>query len=78
MPYRIVHFVNVFDSPVDVKVEGQLLHFKDGKELAEAEFDKNYSITRISAESNHFVIELEENDRVNNINWIGEEEVGFF
>ena len=78
MPYRIVHYVSVFDSPIDVNVEGKLLHFKDGKELAETEFEKNYSITKISAESDHFMIELEENNRVNNINWIGEEEVSFY
>jgi len=37
------------------------LHYKDGRKLSTTDFEKNYYIKGISSESNHIVIELEEN-----------------
>lgn len=65
-------------SPVTVCFEGKTLEFANGKELAEYEFEKNYLIVRIYSDNGKITIELKENDRMNNTNWIGEEQVGFF
>lgn len=78
MTYRIDQSVSRICSPIDVLVEGRCLHFDRGTELANAEFDKNYLISSISAKANHIVIELEENKKAFDYSWVGEEAVSFF
>ena len=78
MTYRIDQSVSSICSPIEVLVEGRRLQFANGTEMANAEFDKYYLISSITAKADHIVIELEENKKVNDINWIGEEAVSFF
>ncbi len=78
MTYKINQSVGIISSPIDVLLERQCLHFENGKELANTEFDKNYLISCITAKADCIVIILEENRIVNNISWVGEEAVSFF
>lgn len=78
MTYRIEQFVRKIKSPVIVKIGENCSQYVDGKSLAEAEFSEQMSIIKISAKDNKVIIELVKNDRVNDVNWIGEEQAGFF
>lgn len=48
----IEQFVKVFESPIKFIADGKEITFENGQELAEAEFDKRYSICRIVQEKN--------------------------
>ena len=78
MTYRIEQFVRKIESPVTVKIGENCSQYVDGKSLAEAEFSEQMSIIKISAKDNKVIIELVKNDKVNDVNWIGEEQADFF
>lgn len=78
MTYRIEQFVRKITSPVIVKTGKDFVQYSNGEELANAEFSEQMSIINISAEDNKVIIELVKNDRVNDVNWIGEEQADFF
>lgn len=78
MTYRVEQFVRKIKSPVIVKIGENCLQYSDGMSLADAEFSEQMSIINISAEDNKVIIELVKNNRVNDVNWIGEEQADFF
>lgn len=78
MAYRIDQSISNICSPIEVLLEGRHPQFENGTEMANTEFDKYYLISKITAKADHIVIELEENKRVNDISWIGEEAVSLF
>ena len=78
MTYRVEQFVARITSPVVVYFGDEILELKNGQELAERSFDRSVAISEIRASDSAVVITLVENDRVNDINWCGEEPVGFF
>lgn len=78
MTYKIDPNVKLIVSPVIAVIDGKETLYENGTALSEADFDKYYVITRITARDNIVVLELEENKRINDITWIGEEAVSFF
>ena len=78
MTYRIEQFVRKIKSPVIVKIGTDTIQYSNGEDLANAEFSEQLSIINISAEDNKVIIELVKNDKVNDVNWIGEEQADFF
>ena len=78
MTYRVEQFVRKIKSPVIVKIGENCSQYANGKCLAEAEFSEQMSIIKISAEDNKVIIELVKNEKVNDVNWIGEEQADFF
>ena len=78
MTYKIEQFVSKITSPVIVKTGDENLTFNNGTELAEHTFDRKYLVTDINTDGTNIVLTLVENERVNDINWVGEEQAGFF
>ena len=78
MTYKIEQFVKKIKCPVLVKLEDSELRFENGEQLAEYDFNKSYIISSITAVDSMIVLSLVENNRINDTNWCGEEQVGFF
>lgn len=78
MTYRIEQFVRKIKSPVTVRIGDNSIDFPDGEKLAEASFCEPMIIDSVIAENDKIIIRLAKNDRVNDVNWIGEEQAGFF
>ncbi|SFB66266.1 hypothetical protein [Ruminococcus albus] len=77
MTYRVEQFVRKISSPVIVKYGDTEREFKSGEELANYDFDRNVVVTDVSADGNKIIITLVENARVNETNWVGEEQTYF-
>lgn len=77
MTYKLNPQLRLIKAPVILVVEGVERMYSSGEELTRLEFEKYYVVNSISARGNKVVIMLKENDRIFNINWIGEEEVSF-
>ena len=78
MTYKIEQFVSKITSPVIVKTGDKNLTFNNGTEFAEHTFDRKYLGADINTDGANIVLTLVENERVNDINWGGEEQAGFF
>lgn len=78
MTYKLNPSVSKITCPVITVIDGKETLYENGTVLSEVDFDKYYFITRITARDNIVVLELEENKRINDITWIGEEAVSFF
>lgn len=78
MTYRIEQWVRKITSPVMVRIGDENIKMADGKQLAERSFDRPYLISEVSALDDMILIVLVENDKVNDTNWMGEIQVGFF
>ena len=78
MTYRINPDVELIKSPIVVHVEDRILLFDNGEALADEVFDKNFGISRIEIEQDRIAVYLEENKRINEITWVGEEAVSLF
>jgi len=78
MTYKINPDVKLIASSVITVIDGKETLYDNGAVLSETTFDKYYVITRITAKDSIVVLELEENKRINDITWIGEEAVSFF
>lgn len=80
MTYKLNPEVKKITSPIIIKFDGseEVLSYEDGAALAEADFEKNYLIDSVSAKDSSIEITLRENDKVNVVNWVGEEAVSFF
>ena len=78
MTYRVEQFVRKIKSPVTVKIGDKSILFPDGERLAEASFDEPLLIGSLTAEDNRIIIQLVKNDKLNDVNWIGEEQASFF
>ena len=78
LTYRTEQFVRKISSPVIVKTGTEEIRFSNGSELAEYRFDRRYIVADISANGQDILITLAENELVNDTNWVGEEQEGFF
>lgn len=80
MTYKLNPEVKKICAPVIVRFadRDEELSFPDGAALADAVFDKNYLIELLTVEDGAVALALCENDRVNVMNWVGEEAVSFF
>ena len=80
MTYKLNPEVKKIQSPVIVKFLNQAadMMFANGAALADAVFDRSYLIESLAAEDGSIVLTVRENDRINAVNWGGEEEVSFF
>lgn len=80
MTYKLNPEVKKICAPVIVRLADQdeELSFPDGAALADAEFDKRYLIDSLTVEAAAVVLTLCENDKINVVNWAGEEAVSFF
>ncbi len=80
MTYKLNPDVSKICAPIIVRfVSGEPdRRFPNGATLADAVFEKNYLTESMSVENESVVLVLRENDRVNAINWVGEEAVSFF
>ena len=78
MTYRVEQFVRKISSPIVVKIGIEEMQFKNGSELAEYKFDRSFVISDINIDRKNIIISLAENDHINDTNWLGEEQAGFF
>ena len=78
MTYKIDQFVRKISSPVKVLIDDKILEYENGETLAEYVFDKKYSVADLRAEGSDVIITLAENEHINDTNWVGEEQAGFF
>ena len=80
MTYRLNPEVKKIFAPILVKFKDgcPTMSFPDGESLAAAEFNKNYLIDSLSIDNSAVVLCLRENDKVNPMNWVGEEMISFF
>ena len=73
MTYKLNPCVGKIKSPVVlVFPTGEEKHFAVGKDAAEADFDRHYTIAAIAAENNAILLALEEVG-MPCMNWAGEE-----
>ncbi|ADU24291.1 hypothetical protein Rumal_3867 (plasmid) [Ruminococcus albus 7 = DSM 20455] len=78
MTYRVERFVAKIESPVVAVIEDKQMEFADGKALAETTFSKLFCIESLAARGSKVFVKLVENDRLNDMNWTGEEQADFF
>ena len=80
MTYRLNPEVKKISSPIIIIFEDSddVMYFENGRDLAEADFDKNYFIDSVAAKDSSIVIMIRENNMaINDVNWVGEEAVRF-
>lgn len=77
MTYKLNPQLRLIKAPVIIVVEGKEQQYGSGEELTTLTFEKNYIIESIRARDGSVVVELKENGRQFNINWIEEEEINF-
>ena len=78
MTYKIEQYVAKITSPIIVRIGAEEMAFTNGTDLAEHSFDRCLVIDSIRGEESKIIITLVENTRVNDTNWVGEEQAGFF
>ena len=83
MKYRLNNSLKVITSSIVLMIptgnnEYVMREYNNGEELVNEDFDTYYLVDDIKAEDNHVVIKLIVNNRINNTNWVGEEQVSFF
>ena len=65
-------------SPIIIKIGENSIVFPNGEKLADASFNEPLVIESIVTEDSRIIIQLVKNDKVNTVNWIGEEQADFF
>lgn len=78
MTYRVEQWVRKITSPIIVEYNHQTLCFDNGKGLAEYAFEHSVTIGNVMAKDKSIYIMVLDNDRVNDTNWVGEEQAEFF
>lgn len=78
MTYKLDPSVSKITSPVLLIYDGCEKVFENGKQLADAVFDKNYLIDSISIKNNMIAVTLKGNDCLNEVKWANNSEVSFF
>ena len=84
MKYRLNTKLQIIKSPIVIVLPnndgGTAIErrYSNGEELIHEEFDEYYLVEAIEAVDNHIVLRLKVNDRINDINWAGEEQTNFF
>lgn len=69
MAYKLDQTVRLIKSPVRLKTEDSQISYDSGNALAEATFEKRYSIDSITAENNQIVICVSENTDRGTAGW---------
>ncbi len=64
--------------PIICVIDGNETEYSDGQALLSHKFDKYYLVSAIRHTERAIVVELEENKRIKDISWVGEEAVSFF
>lgn len=78
MTYSLENFIGKIKSPIICVIDGQKTEYEDGQALLNQKIEKYYLVSSITHSEKAIVIELEENKRVNDISWVGEEGISFF
>ncbi len=78
MAYSLEIFIGKIKSPIICVIDGKETEYSDGQTLLNQKFDRYYLVSAIRHTEKAIVVELEENKRINDISWIGEEAVSFF
>lgn len=78
MTYSLEIFIGKIKSPITCVIDGKETEYSDGQALLNQKFDRYYLVSAIRHTEKAIVVELEENKRINDISWIGEEVVSFF
>ena len=78
LTYKIDQTVRKISSPVVICIGVNRRQFKNGADLADYSFDRCFVISDIIADGSTIFITLVENTRINDTNWTGEEQAGFF
>ena len=78
MTYRLDQSVAKIASRILLICNGTEKVYENGKQLADAIFDKNYLIDSISIKESMIVVSLKENDSINDVKWANNSEVSFF
>lgn len=78
MNYKLNPILAKIQSAVVLVIDGNEQTYDNGTVLTNVAFEQNYLVDSISARDSAVVIVLKQNDKINEINWIGEEAVSFF
>ena len=78
MNYKLNPELAKIEAPVVLVIDGKEHSYENGVALLHLNFKQNYLIDKITARDNSVVVFLKRNDKINNMNWIGEETVSFF
>lgn len=78
MKYMLDQIMSKINAPIILVINDTESKYESGKALAEANFDNRYLIESIGVRGGKIVITLKENNMINDTNWCGEEQVGFF
>lgn len=77
MTYYLNSDVSKIKSPIVLNINEQELHFKNGKALAEYEFDKKYEIVSIKAVDSAIHAKVKEKSLLPTEDWT-KKEISFF
>ena len=77
MKFKLNYMIERITSPVVLFTGTSEFEFESGEKAASYEFEKNYVIDSMFVRNNKIIVNLKEAE-INNINWIGEEQVSFF
>jgi hypothetical protein len=78
LTYSLESFIGKIKSPIICVVDGKEIEYSDGQALLSQKFDRYYLVSAIRHTERAIIVELEENKRINDISWIGEEAISFF
>lgn len=78
LTYSLESYLGKIKSPIICVIGGKETEYSDGQALLSHKFDRYYLVSAIRHAERAIVVELEENKRINDISWIGEEAVSFF
>ena len=79
MTYKLESIIKKISSPVVLVIDGEERYsFANGKDACTQEYDKYLLISDIRSDGSTVYITLVENERINDTNWCGEEQVSFF
>ena len=80
LTYKLELFIKKIVAPVILEFEdgSESMEFVSGAEAYEHDFSKYYLCTEVRIENEKAVVCLKENDKMNDTNWIAEEQVSYF
>ncbi len=78
MTYSLECFIGKIKSPIVCVIDGEETEYPDGQALLRQKFDKYYLVSAIRHSEKALLVDLEENKRINDMSWVGEEAISFF
>lgn len=78
MNYKLNPTLTKIEAPIILIIDGNEQTYENSKALTELSFEKHYLVDKIFARNNAVVVVLKQNNKINEINWVGEEAVSFF